>query len=286
MRRVRSIAQVRRAVAGWRARGLTVGLVPTMGALHEGHLSLMRRSKRQCDRTVVSIFVNPTQFAANEDLSAYPRPLSADLQACQREDVDLVFTPTVDVIYPAGFEMTVRVGALGELWEGKSRPGHFDGVATVVLKLFTIVAPDMAIFGQKDYQQSVIIRRMVVDLNLPVRIVVAPTVRESDGLALSSRNVYLDGLSREAAIGINQALIWAKSAIRTGVSRPGQLKGKMKRMIEKGGCFSLDYIGFCDPSTLLPLTFARPPLAILIAAKCLTPGPALNRRYIDNVIIN
>lgn len=286
MLRVRSIAQVRHAVAAWRAHGLTVGFVPTMGALHAGHVALIRRSKRKCDRTVVSIFVNPTQFAPHEDLSAYPRPLSEDLKACDREGVDLVFVPAASTIYPDGFAITVKVGAIGELWEGSSRPGHFDGVATVVLKLFSIVTPDIAVFGQKDLQQSVIIRRMVVDLNLPVRIVVAPTVRERDGLALSSRNVYLDKQSRDAATGIYQALNWAESAIRKGATRPGQLMGQMERMIEHGGCFSLDYIGFCDLSTLAPMKSVHPPLAILVAARCRTPGPARNRRYIDNVIIN
>ncbi len=245
----------------------------------------MRRSKRLCDRTVVSVFVNPTQFGPREDLRAYPRPLSADLKACREEGVDLVFVPSVATIYPEGFGTKLKVGDLGNLWEGRSRPGHFDGVATVVLKLFSIVTPDVAIFGQKDLQQSVVIRRMVSDLNLPVRVVVSPTVRENDGLALSSRNVYLDRLSRNASAGIYQSLRWARAQIKEGETRAGRLRTRMRRMIEDGGYFSLDYIGFCDPLTLTEKAGARRPLAILVAVKCVTPGPAQGRRYIDNLVI-
>ena len=282
---VHSITQVRRAVAAWHGQELTVGFVPTMGALHAGHRSLMRRSKRLCDRTAVSIFVNPTQFGPREDLRTYPRPLSADLRTCREEGVDLVFVPSVGTIYPEGFEIKVKVGDLGDLWEGRSRPGHFDGVATVVLKLFSIVTPDVAIFGQKDLQQSVVIRRMVSDLNLPVKIVVSPTVRENDGLALSSRNVYLDQLSRNASAGIYQSLRWARTQLKKGETRAGWLRTQMRRMIEEGGYFSLDYIGFCDPLTLTEEAGARRPLAILVAVKCVTRGPAQGRRYIDNLVI-
>jgi pantoate--beta-alanine ligase len=280
-----SIAAVRRVVAAWHRQGLKVGIVPTMGALHRGHLSLIRRSKRLCDRTVVSIFVNPAQFGPGEDLDAYPRPLSRDLAACREQGVDLVFVPSVATMYPDGCDTKVNVGLLGDLWEGRSRPGHFDGVATVVLKLFSIVNPDVAIFGQKDFQQTVVIQRMVLDLNLPVRILVSPTVRERDGLALSSRNVYLNQLSRTASGGIYQSLRWAEEQIRRGETRVGQLKSRMKRTIERGGCFSLDYIGFCDPLALTEKPLARPPLVILVAAKCLTSGSAQNRRYIDNIVL-
>ena len=281
----RSVAGVRRLVSAWHRQGRSVGFVPTMGALHAGHLSLIQRSKRLCDRTVVSIFVNPAQFGPNEDFRAYPRPLSADLDACLKEGVDLVFVPSVATIYPDGFGTGVKVGALGDLWEGRSRPGHFDGVATVVLKLFSIVSPDVAVFGQKDFQQTVVIRRMVSDLDLPVKVVVSPTVRERNGLALSSRNVYLDCLSRTASAGIYQSLCWVREQITNGETKVGRLKAGMKRTIQRDGCFSLDYIGFCDPPTLTEKSLARPPLVILVAAKCLTPGPAQNRRYIDNVVI-
>lgn len=284
-RLVRSIPAVRRAVAAWHRDGLKVGIVPTMGALHRGHLSLIERSKRLCDRTIVSIFVNPTQFSPNEDFGAYPRPFGADLAACRRAGVDLVFAPTVASMYPQECTTTVKVGPLGDLWEGRSRPGHFDGVATIVLKLFTIVNPDLAIFGQKDFQQTVVIQRMVSDLNLPVKIVVAPTVREPDGLALSSRNAYLDQLSRAASTGIYEALRWAKEQIKKGDKRVERLKERTRHVLERNGCFSLDYIGFCDPLTLVEKSPVRPPLVILIAAKCITPGPAQNRRYIDNIVI-
>jgi pantoate--beta-alanine ligase len=188
-------------------------------------------------------------------------------------------------MYPRAFDTIVKVGPLGDLWEGRSRPGHFDGVATVVLKLFSIVSPDVAVFGQKDFQQTVVIRRMVSDLDLPVKVVVSPTVRERDGLALSSRNVYLNSLSRTASAGIYQSLCWVREQITNGETKVGRLKAGMKRTIQRDGCFSLDYIGFCDPPTLAEKPLARSPLVILVAAKCLTPGPAQNRRYIDNVVI-
>ncbi|MBD3298751.1 MAG: pantoate--beta-alanine ligase, partial [candidate division Zixibacteria bacterium] len=187
MHRVKTVAALRRHVRSWRASGETVALVPTMGALHRGHEKLIERARRLGDRTVVSIFVNPTQFGEGEDFAAYPRTLPADLTVCRNHDVDLVFTPAPKTVYPDGFVTTVHVGSLGNQWEGAARPGHFDGVATVVLKLCNMVEPDLAVFGQKDYQQLLIVRQMVRDLNIPVRIVMAPTVRERCGLAVSSR---------------------------------------------------------------------------------------------------
>jgi pantoate--beta-alanine ligase len=282
---VRTIPRTRSVVANWRRRGLSVGFVPTMGALHDGHLALIQRSLKMCDRTVVSIFVNPTQFGPREDFRAYPRTWSADLDACNREGVDLIFAPSVSAMYPEGHQTTVKAGPLGDLWEGASRPGHFDGVTTVVAKLFNIVAPDIAVFGQKDYQQSVIIRRMVTDLNLPVRILVAPTVRGWGGLALSSRNAYLDLLTRSKAQSIHRALAWAAARVRLGETSSSRLAKGMRTQIETGRYFKIDYIGLCDPETLSPKKKAAKPLVILVAARCLVKGPAFGRRYIDNVLV-
>lgn len=256
-----------------------------MGALHAGHASLIRRCKKVCDRTVVSIFVNPTQFAPNEDFAAYPKPLNADLAVCRELGADLVFTPKPEVVYPDGFDTFVKVGALGDLWEGAARPGHFNGVATVVLKLFTMVTPDMAIFGQKDYQQFAVLKRMVSDFHLPVKLMLAPIVREPDGLALSSRNVYLDTLSRHSATCISRALRWAKTEIRAGQTSPLRLEAGMRKIIDEKAIFAMDYAGFCHPETLKLKRPAVPPLVILTAAVCRTPGAAQNRRFIDNILI-
>ncbi len=199
--------------------------------------------------------------------------------------MDLVFTPKPEVVYPTGFDTFVKVGALGDLWEGAARPGHFNGVATVVLKLFTMVTPDVAIFGQKDYQQFAVLKRMVSDFHLPVKLMLAPIVREPDGLALSSRNVYLDALSRHSATDISRALRWAKKEIRAGETNPRRLEAGMRRFIEKQKLFAMDYAGFCHPETLKPKRPAVPPLVILTAAVCRTPGAAQNRRFIDNILV-
>lgn len=285
MKIARSIKEARRLATVWRSDGQTVGLVPTMGALHAGHMALIYRAKQMCDRTIVSVFVNPTQFGPNEDFAKYPRAWDADRDLCEDAGVDLIFAPSIDVMYPDGFATTLQVGGIGRLWEGASRPGHFDGVATVVAKLFTIVGPDLAIFGQKDYQQTVVIQQMVKDLNLPVRVVVAPTVREPGGLAMSSRNAYLDMPSRIDAQSIYRSLKWSERQIRTGVRSVGLLKREMTRLVEAGKKFKIDYIGFCDRETLEPKKTAKAPLVILIAARCRVKGSAYNRRYIDNLVI-
>lgn len=285
MKIARSINAVRRQVALWRRNGQTIGLVPTMGALHAGHMALIHRSKQISDRTVVSVFVNPTQFGPNEDFAKYPRAWNADRDLCEDAGVDMIFAPKVEVMYPGGFATTVQVGGIGRLWEGASRPGHFDGVATVVAKLFTIVGPDLAIFGQKDFQQTIVIRQMVKDLNLPVRVVVAPTEREPGGLAMSSRNAYLDMPTRIDAQSIYRSLKWSEKQIRTGVRSVDQLRQGMTRLVEAGRRFKIDYIGFCDRATLEPKKSAKAPLVILIAARCQVKGPAFNRRYIDNLVI-
>lgn len=265
--------------------GLSVGFVPTMGALHAGHMALVCRSRQTHDRTVVSIFVNPTQFGPKEDYSKYPRTWASDRDLCEDAGVDIIFAPSAQTMYPEGFATSINVGRVGELWEGASRPGHFDGVATVVAKLFNIVAPDTAIFGQKDLQQTIVIKRMVSDLDLPVRIAVAPTVREPGGLAMSSRNAYLDQLSRTDAQSIYRSLKWAEKQVRSGVTSVARLTKAMTGQIEAGKRFRVDYIGFCEPDSLEKKNTARRPLAILIAAKCLVKGPANGRRYIDNIII-
>lgn len=285
MKIARSIKEVRRLVTVWRSDGQTVGLVPTMGALHAGHMALIYRTKQMCDRTIVSVFVNPTQFGPNEDFAKYPRAWDADRDLCEDAGVDLIFAPSAGVMYPDGFATSLQVGSIGRLWEGASRPGHFDGVATVVAKLFTIVGPDLAVFGQKDYQQTVVIRRMVKDLNLPVRVVVAPTVREPGGLAMSSRNAYLDMPTRIDAQSIYRSLKWSEKQIRTGVRGVDQLRQGMTRLVEAGKKFKIDYIGFCDRETLEPKKTAKAPLVILIAARCRVKGSAYNRRYIDNLVI-
>lgn len=198
---VTTVDQLRKAIIPLRRAGKRIGLVPTMGALHEGHLSLVRTSQAECDRTVVTIFVNPTQFGPKEDFAKYPRTLEKDLAALATCGPVLVFAPTVEAMYPAGFSSWVEVGVVAEPLEGQFRPGHFRGVATVVMKLFQMVGADVAYFGQKDYQQTLVIRRMVGDLNVPITVQVCPTVREADGLAKSSRNVYLDPQARERAAG-------------------------------------------------------------------------------------
>ena len=286
MRTTGSINAVRRQVAAWRAAGDRIGFIPTMGALHVGHESLIKRCRRTCDRTVVSIFVNPTQFGRGEDFGAYPRPRRRDLAICRKYDVDLVFAPSAKTMYPDGFVTMVHAGPLGDLLEGAIRPGHFDGVATVVLKLFDIVAPDVAIFGQKDYQQLLIIRQLVRDFDLPVRIVMSPTIRESDGLAVSSRNVYLDAPSRVAAKALSEALRWAKAEVRRGHANAAGLKNRARKIVESTGDFKLDYLSLCNPLTLKEKRPPTTPLVILIAATCLARGRAKGRRFIDNILVS
>ncbi|GAB4314361.1 MAG: pantoate--beta-alanine ligase [Candidatus Zixiibacteriota bacterium] len=285
MHRVKTIRALRRHVRTWRDRRETVAFVPTMGALHIGHERLIERARKLADRTVVSIFVNPLQFGVGEDFDAYPRPLSDDLAVCRTHEVDLVFTPDPKTVYPDGFNTNVHVGDLGDLWEGAARPGHFDGVATVVLKLFNMVQPDVAVFGQKDYQQLLIIRRIVRDLDILVRIVMAPTVRERGGLAVSSRNVYLDPPSRAAAESLYRALRWARMEISQSTTSVRKLRGVVRRMVEAGGLFELDYVAFCDRDTLKEKQSLKPPLVILIAAVCKVPGAAHGRRFIDNILV-
>jgi pantoate--beta-alanine ligase len=251
---VESVASVRGAVARAREAGLVVGLVPTMGALHDGHVRLMERCRAEAGWTAVSIFVNPTQFGPNEDFTRYPRTLEDDLARCRAAGVDLVLAPSGSEIYPNGLQSTwVEVPGISDILEGASRPGHFRGVATVVLKLFEIVRPDVAVFGQKDYQQQVVIRRMVNDLKVPVRIVTEPTVREPDGLALSSRNRYLAPPERQAATVLYAALTRAREAVLGGEDLANRVRQMMRETIESREGVRLDYAEIADADTLGPV---------------------------------
>ncbi len=251
---VESVAEVRRAVAQARSSGRVVGLVPTMGALHAGHVRLIERCRDEAGWVAVSIFVNPTQFGPNEDFTRYPRTLDDDLARCRDAGVELVWAPTPSIVYPGGPKSTwVEVPGLSEVLEGASRPGHFRGVATVVLKLFEVVRPDVAVFGQKDYQQQLVIRRMVADLHVPVRIVTEPTVREPDGLALSSRNRYLSPEERGSATVLHRSLLRAKDAVRGGETSANRVRQILRNTIESTGSVRLDYAEVADADTLASL---------------------------------
>ncbi len=269
------------ALRAWRA-GVTgsLGLVPTMGALHEGHLSLVRQARRECERVVVSIFVNPAQFGPQEDLQRYPRDLPRDLALLGGEGVDLVFTPTAAMVYPAGFSTWTTVDGLTERWEGAARPGHFRGVATVVLKLLNLVQPGRAYFGQKDYQQLRVVERMVRDLNVPTTIVPCPTVRESDGLAMSSRNVYLEPAQRQAAAVIPRALNAARQAGERGTRDPKRLAELVERMLAADALVRIDYVAVVDPLSLEPLAAISERGAVCCVAARL--GAV---RLIDNMVV-
>jgi pantoate--beta-alanine ligase len=249
MQVVETIAAVRAA----RPRLGSLGLVPTMGFLHAGHLSLVARAKAECGAVAVSIFVNPTQFGAGEDLARYPRDLPRDLALLEAAGADLVFTPAPAEVYPPGFASRIEVGAVAEPLEGSARPGHFAGVATVVAKLFNIVQPTRAYFGQKDAQQAVVISRMARDLDFPCEVVIAPTVREADGLALSSRNVYLSPAERAAAPALHRALQRARTLVQAGERDANILRAAMHAEIAAQGGFVVDYVSVADPQTLAEL---------------------------------
>jgi pantoate--beta-alanine ligase len=258
---VRTRAELREARAGLPS---PVGFVPTMGALHEGHASLVRRARMDCATVAASIFVNPTQFGANEDLSRYPRDEAGDLALFESLGVDVAFVPAVEEIYPQGSSISVDVGALGEVLEGAARPGHFRGVATVVTILFNLAAPDKAYFGQKDGQQSVLIRRLVSDLGMPVEVVVCPTVREADGLAMSSRNRYLTSQERSQAPILNRALQAAVRALAAGDESAESLRQFMRDELAAASLGDVDYVSVADAETLQELDVVdRPALASL-----------------------
>lgn len=273
-----TVAEMMAFAAEVRSQTKSLALVPTMGALHEGHLSLVRQAKIQCDVVVVSIFVNPTQFGPTEDFARYPRNPEKDFELLESAKVHAVLAPSVEEVYPAGFSTFVDPGHIATILEGAQRPGHFRGVATVVLRLFNIVRPDIAFFGQKDYQQVVIIRRLVEDLNLPVRIVVCPIVRDADGLARGSRNVYLSSDDRKAAVLLSRSLKRAEEMAQAGEADAEKLVEEMRRMFSAEPRLQLDYAAIVDAATLEPVTHALPGSVALVAARFGT------LRLIDNLI--
>lgn len=279
MRIIRTIAEVREAVRDAKQRGQTVGLVPTMGAFHAGHLSLMKRARANNGLVVVSLFVNPTQFGANEDLSRYPRDEERDAALAAAEQADILFAPEPAEIYPEGFATTIHISGVTDVLDGASRGAHhFDGVATVVAKLFGIVAPDVAYFGQKDAQQVLVVRRLVRDLNLDVRIEACPIVREADGLAMSSRNVYLDPAARQQATALNRALDAAQALAEMGEHDTDALIATARTVLADAG-LAPEYLELRDAETLQPVTRLDGEGLLAVAARV---GAA---RLIDNHIL-
>ena len=268
--------EIRAAVLAARRSGETIGLVPTMGALHEGHLSLIDAAMAECDRVVASIFVNPTQFGPGEDLSRYPRALDRDLELLRGRGCDLVFVPDASEMYPPGFDTFIDVGAVAHPLEGAARPGHFRGVATVVHKLFQLVPADRAYFGQKDYQQSLVVRRMVADLDLPIEIRVCPIVRDADGLALSSRNVYLSADERRRALALPQSLRLAEAAVAAGERNADAIRQRMLAHIGAVGGVQVEYIAIVRDGVVEETPAIDGPVVVAIAARVGTT------RLIDN----
>ena len=262
---LRTVADLRARVRGWKSEGATLGVVPTMGALHDGHLSLVRAAQRDCDRVVVTIFVNPKQFNNPDDLAKYPRTETADAALLAPLGVDAVFAPDADQLYPDGFATFVRVTGISERLEGLHRPGHFDGVATVVAKLFGITLADRAYFGEKDWQQLQIVRRMAADLNLPTEVVACPTIRESDGLARSSRNTRLSSEARAVASALPREMSGAARAMRTGMPVPQALAAATAGLLA-AGFERVDYMDLCDAETLLWIDRVDGPARLLAAA--------------------
>jgi len=274
-----TIAEVRTAVRALRAEKGSVGFVPTMGALHAGHRSLMQIARARCGSVVASIFVNPTQFGPNEDFNRYPRTFAEDCAALEAEQVDLLFAPEVATMYPADAATLVRVEGLRDRLDGASRPGHFDGVATVVTKLFHIVQPDAAFFGQKDAAQVAVLRRMVRDLNLPVEMVLCPTMREADGLAMSSRNRYLSPEERRQALVLWRALQVAESLVKSGERQSARLLDAMRSVLASEPAIRIDYLAVVNADTLLPVDDTRAGALLAVAAYVGTT------RLIDNLVL-
>jgi pantoate--beta-alanine ligase len=279
MKIAQTIEEARAASRSARLSSKRVGLVPTMGALHEGHLSLVRAAKTQCDVVAVSIFVNPTQFGPSEDFAKYPRDFERDQELLEKEDVDMVFAPSVDEMYPPGGVTYVTVEGLSEKLCGRSRPGHFRGVTTVVSKLFHIIEPDKAFFGQKDAAQVAVISRMVRDLNFPVEIVVCPIVREPDGLAMSSRNAYLDPQQRDSALVLYRSLSRVQAMFKAGEREISRLLSAGKEMFVQEPSMRLDYLEIVDPENLEPVSELSKPALVAVAAFV---GPT---RLIDNLVL-
>ncbi len=279
MQTVYEVDAIQRRCESLRREGKTIGLVPTMGAFHEGHLSLIRSARAENDIVVASIFVNPIQFARGEDFDNYPRDLQGDLAQAERAGVDLVFVPSAEEIYPTGFQTYLDVAELTEGLCGASRPGHFRGVATVVVKLFNLVKPHRAYFGQKDYQQSLVVQRLAADLNMDIEIVLLPTVRESDGLAMSSRNVRLTPEERRAASVLYASLRLAKERVEAGERSTKVLLDAVRMMIETEPLARIEYIALCDPETLKSFDRIE---GSMLAALAVRFG---STRLIDNLLI-
>jgi pantoate--beta-alanine ligase len=273
-----------RGISAWsrslHREGVMIGLVPTMGALHHGHGMLIRTARIACDAVAVSLFVNPRQFGPSEDFSRYPRRFKEDAALCRREGVDVLFAPSPNMMYPPGFQTLVMVRQLSHRWEGAHRPGHFDGVATVVTKLISLVRPDKTFFGQKDYQQAVMVKQLVADLNLGAQVAIHPTVREPDGLAMSSRNVYLTAAQRRVAPILYRALQAGRDALKAGVRSGARIRRVMANRISAEPSVRIDYLAVCDAATLEPLTRVTGKTVLLGAIR-------LGRiRLIDNVLVN
>lgn len=275
-----TIQEVRTQIKEWKRQGLTIGFVPTMGYLHEGHASLMKCAKKDCDKVVVSIFVNPMQFGANEDLDSYPRDLQADAKLCETIGVDLIFHPEVEEMYQDGFCSFVDMNGLTKELCGKSRPIHFRGVCTVVSKLFNIVTPDKAFFGQKDAQQLAVIRRMVTDLNMDIEIVGCPIIREEDGLAKSSRNTYLNEQERKAALILSQTIRLGEQMVKDGVTDADQLITAMKENLSKEPLAKIDYVEAVSMDTIEKIDKLEGSVLVAMAVYI---GKT---RLIDNFIVN
>ena len=279
METIHTIEWMKQIAHAARASDRLLGLVPTMGALHEGHFSLIRTAKRECSPIVASIFVNPTQFGPSEDFSKYPRRMEDDRAALEKLDVDYLFAPTAQEMYPRGFRTSVAVEGFSDRLEGRSRPGHFRGVTTVVLKLFEIVQPRRAYFGRKDAQQARIIRQMATDLNLDTEVIVRPILRESDGLALSSRNVYLRGDDRRAATALSRSLTAVRDQVNRGERDVTRLLSALRQVLGAEPQVALDYAEIVDAETLEPVVSLRGACYILIAAE------VGGTRLIDNALI-
>ena len=279
MRTTHTVTELRRSIDDWKASGATVAMVPTMGSLHEGHLALVRRAGEMADRVVVSIFVNPTQFNDSGDFESYPRDLERDCRLLEEAGCDLVFTPDEDVIYPPGFSTFVDVERVSQGLEGEFRPGHFRGVATVVYRLFSMVQPDIAVFGDKDAQQLAVVRRMVEDLELGVEIVAHPTVREADGLAMSSRNRRLSQEERRAAVVFSHALRRGANLIAAGETDASEIRDLMRDTVEEEPLASCEYAEVVDPATFQPVDHLDANTLLVIA------GIIGEIRLIDNLSV-
>jgi pantoate--beta-alanine ligase len=277
------IIRTPQAMTSWserlRREGVSIAFVPTMGALHDGHRALIRAARLKCDALVVSIFVNPTQFGPAEDLTKYPRPITQDRALCRKEGADVCFEPTVASMYPKGFQTVVTVPEIARRWEGEARPHHFAGVATVVTKLFGMVRPHLAVVGEKDYQQAMLVQRLVDDLDLGVTIQVRPTVRERDGLALSSRNVYLTSDERRIAPLLSRALCAGEQLIMGGTRDSVAIERIMRQTIGQAPAIQIEYLAVCDPLTLEPLSTVTHRAVLLGAVRI---GSV---RLIDNVMV-